>query len=442
MEFVKFECEENNNSNSFFYYTNIIKNDDKYLLITVEDTNINFVKIIVNNEIRYINGNNSRNWIEIAPFEEYRFEIFDKDDIKYVNKIDFSENFLLINYSKTTIPSYIKTNMKILFFEPVDFNSCNESCIKYFTFSISTNNFEIKKNQILTIQNFNIDKDFFKKPITELITNGVTEDIIIDKIVKRFRPFEIINFDVFINNRLEKEYYYVYKDIKKFFNLNCLSLKSNAKTIITTYDNIKNFKYYVDEENEINKYKLYLTKCNDISVKIKIPISSIIVMNYSNIDGYIIAPLTPISLPNSISAVINKTNEEKHNLFKTSILTAFEVKPMYVVIDISENNECDCDDTDGKILNEEIIKNQNKQYIDALEIINESLKTNVQILNNKNYLLQKNVEEIKKEFNELKDIIKSNNYQNTEVSSSNDNEIKKENQQLHNKIKSILNIIK
>ena len=95
MEFVKFECLESsikNNEIKFHYCTSKIKNDDKYLLITI-DTNINFVKIIVNNEIRYINGNISRNWIEIAPYEEYYFEIFDKDDI-YVNKIDFSKLFI------------------------------------------------------------------------------------------------------------------------------------------------------------------------------------------------------------------------------------------------------------------------------------------------------------------------------------------------------------
>lgn len=107
MEFVKFNCENkvikninNINVNKFYYYTNKIVNENKYLLIKINDTNIDFVKIIVNNKIRYINGNISRSIVEIKPYEEYHYEIFDKQDELYINKIDFLDSYVLISYFK------------------------------------------------------------------------------------------------------------------------------------------------------------------------------------------------------------------------------------------------------------------------------------------------------------------------------------------------------
>ena len=439
MEFVKFECEENNNN--YYYYTNKTKNDNKYLLITIEETNINFVKIIVNNEIRYINGNMSRNCIEIKPYEEYYYEIFDKDN-KYVNKIDFMKNYLLINYSKTTIPSHIKTNMKILFFEPIDFKICNE----YLTFSISTSDFNIKNNQTLNIQNINIDKNLFKKSITELLTD-VSEKVYYERTTRclhQILPIDIESM-ININETLEYYYYHLYEEISNFFNLNFLSLATNTKTIIVSYDNIKNFKYH-NNDKENNTYNLYLINCNhDISFKIKIPFSSIKFYKPNSFGSF------PFK-GNKIQSynIIDKNNEEKHKLFKQKIQEICNLKTNYIVIDISENSDStndsdsdsDNDDINKKTLNDKLNKNQNKQYINELKNINENLKSHIQILYNKNYILQKNVNELKKEVDELKNVITSNNISDNTNNDKSTNELKNENQQLHNKIKSIANIIK
>ena len=148
MEFVTFNVKKKeDNDNKYYYYTNNITNGEKYLLITIEDTNINFVRLIVNNEIRYINGNISRNCIEIKPCEEYHFDIFDKNDI-YINKLDFKESYVLIKYTITNLPFYINSKMKILFFECMNFNIYDE----YFEFNISTDNFILNNNKILNIQ--------------------------------------------------------------------------------------------------------------------------------------------------------------------------------------------------------------------------------------------------------------------------------------------------
>ena len=304
-------------------------------------------------------------------------------------------SYLLINCSKIKIPLHIKSNMKILFFEPIDFKKCDE----YFTFSISTSNFNINNNQTLNIQNINIDKDLFKKSITELLI-GKIELEVFDQI-RRANNLNIVSIheerysDEIYKNILQSHYYYLCDDLVNFFNLNFLSLVTSTKTIIVSYNNIKNFKYHNNEKDN-NSYNLYLTKCNDITYKIQIPFSLIKFYKYDTKILWHPAHAPDKKYSNNSVVVFNKTNEEKYDMFKNKLYEIFRNNTNYVVINISENSDSDYEDED-EILNEKLNKQKINKYIKELKNINESLKTNIQILNNKCYLLQKNIDEIKNE---------------------------------------------
>ena len=223
MEFIKFKIQEkhsivnNKCEKKFFYFTDKINNNNNYLLITINHSNIELFRIIVNNKVKFISGNISRNHIEIKPHEEYYYEIFDKTG-KYINKIDLKKKYILVYLYKNTLPYHIKSNMKILFFDIRNF-VLYTGC---FTFSISTNEFMLNSNKKVNVQNFNLDNSIFTK---------------------------------FIKNYKYKNYY---SKLEKLFIIDNLSLVKNNIILNYKINNVHNFEYYNKDDLNII-YKIYLT---------------------------------------------------------------------------------------------------------------------------------------------------------------------------------------
>lgn len=323
MEFVKFKCKKHNNENKFYYHTDIIINDDKYLLITINDTNIILFRIIINNEISFINGNMSNKYIEIKPNEKYYYEIFDEDTANinknksYIDEIDFLQSYLIVSHYKSILPFCIKLNMKILFFniDEIDCHILNYGELNnYITFNISTDEFIINNKSNICIQNFNLGTIDFEKSI------------------------KLHNHSIDLYNNVLRQGI-KFQSNKYKFNLLSLYEKSN---MLLTYksDDIHNFNYC--NNNITNVFKFCLTQDNNVLIKI------------------------PFEIINSYKKLLEHSiidKEKFEQCIKCIITNGYKNKNSnYIVFNVIENQVLDYDDKINEVSYNELIIKYNELY--------------------------------------------------------------------------------